>query len=84
MKKFEEKRGTHVVLKVEDIEGALDDTQQLEFAKLTSFIAGYRRAKGKEPYPEYIVINKDEPYKSVVMDALEQGEKSKAAGSDFK
>jgi nucleoid DNA-binding protein len=83
-KEFERKTGTHVVLKVEDIERALDDKQKVEFAKLTSFIAGYRKARGKEAQPEYLVVNKDEPYTFMVEEAIEQGERLKAGGSDFK
>jgi hypothetical protein len=84
MKKFERKIGTHIVLKVEDIENALDDEQKLEFAKLTSFIAGYRRGKGKNPKPGYIVVNQDEPYIGMVIEAIANGEMYKAGGSDFK
>jgi len=77
MKRFKIKEGTHEVLKLEDINKALDCEQIIQLTKLVSFIRGYRKAKGKQPRPKYLVVNCDEPYADRVREVIKQGELSK-------
>ena len=77
MKRFKRKENTHVVLKVDDIQKAFDLETQHLLECLTSYISGYRRAKNKEAYPTYLVVNMDEPYAAKVLEVIKEGELSK-------
>lgn len=52
---------THTVFKNKDVE-ALPHRFQLMLNRVANEIMGTRRRAGKDPSPNYIVVNTDEPY----------------------
>jgi hypothetical protein len=74
MLEFEQKVGTHVVFKLEDISNGLTPDELAQFGELAGKIAKHRKCLGKEPYPLYLVINKDEPYSKLVYEVIKYGE----------
>ena len=76
MKKFEIKKGTHIVLKVDDIKKYLNDSQQ---GALSSFIKTINngRVNDKKGLNDYYVCNVKEPYADKVYEIIINGEIAK-------
>jgi len=76
MKEFKIKQGTHVVLKVEDIEKYLNENQQ---GVLRSFAKTIEqgRLKDNKKLNDYYVVNTDEPYAPTVFETIINGEMKK-------
>jgi hypothetical protein len=77
MNKFEVKNATHIVFKIKDAINALTDEEIEEHERILSKIALYRESVHKVSYPEYYVVNKDEPYAKTVFNAIKNGEEEK-------
>ena len=75
MKKFEVKEGTHVVLKISDIYGALTEKEQEKFFEFVNKVADHRELCEKEKYPKYYVVNVDESYSDLVLEVIKYGER---------
>ena len=73
MKKFEVKRGTHIVLKVADVEKYLNESQ---IGALHSFIKTINngRLNDKKELNDYYVVNHKEPYSDKVYEIIINGE----------
>lgn len=76
MKKFEVKKGTHIVLKVDDIKKYLNESQQ---GTLNSFIKTINngRVNDKKGLNDYYVCNTKEPYADEVYEVIINGEIAK-------
>ena len=76
MKEFEVKQGTHIVLKVADVEKYLNDSQR---GALYSFIGKVEdgRLSDKKRLNDYYVVNRDEPYATKVFVDIVLGEVAK-------
>jgi hypothetical protein len=72
--KGEVKTGTHLVLKMSEINavGTLDELQALE--RICKKVGQRRQAQGKNPDPKYLVVNHDEHYADDVWDVISKGE----------
>ena len=73
--------GTHLVLKIDDIEGALSKEQIAQLDELCAYVRLCRSERGKDPNPEYLVCNRDEPYAQAVENAINNGENLKRNGN---
>ncbi len=58
--------GTHIVLKLKDIDKYLNECDKAKLSKICRTIADGREADGKEAEPGYFICNKDEPYADIV------------------
>lgn len=74
--------GTHLVLKVGDLEGALSPEEIRSLVSMIRKVELYRELKGKAPSPQYFVCNEDEPYAGKVELAILRGEETKAKESE--
>lgn len=62
----------HIVIKIEDLY-RINSFFKIEMLKNDlNDIQASRKADGKEPCPEYIVINTDEPYINEIIDILKK------------
>jgi hypothetical protein len=61
----------HLVLKIKDIQNLSYHTQN-DLKATCICIKANRQSKGKDPYPEYIVVNTDEPYINEIIDVLKR------------
>jgi len=75
MKEFKVKEGTHLVLKYEDIYGALAEKEREKFFELSNKVADHRELCEKEKNPKYYVINQDESYAYLVLEVIKYGER---------
>ncbi len=77
MKEFVEKKGTHIVLKNEDTFNCLNVFENVVLCEILKKVSSYRELKGKNPFPEYYIVNVDEPYANLVLEVIKYGEKNK-------
>lgn len=63
---------SHLVLKLDDIEKVLIDKRKEQLADICRFIRDNRKIREKNPAPEYIVINTDEPYINDIIEILKK------------
>lgn len=61
-----------IVLKISDINDALNGDEIEEFTKLCHRVTKYREQKGKNPNNEYIVVNIDEPYAPEIIEIMKR------------
>ena len=69
--------GKFLVLKSEDIQKHLSEEEQEQLLHMTQKIGAGRIQEGKNPFNEYWVCSKDEPYANVVYHNILIGEKIK-------
>lgn len=62
-------RITHVVLKKADVEAA---NMGAKLQVVSEIVGRHRESEGKNPAPEYIVVNVDEPYASEIINVLKK------------
>ncbi|MNH33058.1 hypothetical protein D3C79_935450 [compost metagenome] len=62
---------THTVFKNEDIE-ALPHRFQLQLNRVSNAVMGHRSKLGKQASPEYLVVNRDEPWAHEVQAIIEK------------
>lgn len=60
---------THVVLKKADVEMA---GVRGRLQTVSELVGMYRKSMGKNPAPEYIVVNRDEPFADEVIEVLKK------------
>ena len=73
MKEFEVKQGTHIVLKVADVEKYLTDNQKYQLKRIQTVIE-YGRIESKKKLNDYYVVNLDEPYADKIYEVIKNGE----------
>ena len=73
MEKFEVKQGTHIVLKVADVEKYLTDNQKYQLKRIQTVIE-YGRIESKKKLNDYYVVNLDEPYADKIYEVIKNGE----------
>ena len=73
MKKFEVKRNTHIVAKVDDIKKYLNESQQGAFYSFLKKIEDGRKSD-KKNINDYYVVNVKEPYGDKVYEVIINGE----------
>lgn len=71
MKEFEVKQGTHIVLKVSDVE-QLNTQDQFNLHMILENVKALRKSQGKKNN-EYLVVNCDEPYADDVREVIKYG-----------
>ena len=74
---FKEKVDTHLVLKLDDVENALDLEEIELLNELFDKIARYRISQRKNAFSEYYIVNIDEPYADQVYDIIMENEMNK-------
>lgn len=62
-------RKTHMVFKIQDISDAYAHGVANE---LSHRVKNLRETQGKNPTPEYLVINRDEPYAPEIIEVLKK------------
>ena len=86
MKEFEIKDGTHVVFKIKDIVSYTTEPHEKginhELEEIHRKIAKGREESGRDPFPSYYVINKDEPYADEIFDVIRRGELAKPSSKE--
>ena len=65
-------RFTHLILKLEDLDKALNQKEAYVLSEILEKYERYRLVQKKIPTPEYIVINADEPYIQEIIDILKK------------
>lgn len=78
MNKFEYKTDTHVVIKRNDALTLLTVGEQIQLANILEKIRLKRFTAGKNPKPEYYIVNKDEPYADKIFEEIRKGEEAKS------
>jgi len=73
MKTFEIKKGTHIVIKIEDAEEYLTESEARFLNSILDKIDRGRKAYHKKKN-EYLIVNTDEPYANKVMQVIKEGE----------
>lgn len=61
---------THLVLKNTDIAAACTPNQVATLQAMDNLVYLHRLATGRNPEPQYIVINRDEPYIDEIIDVM--------------
>lgn len=74
---FKEKVDTHLVLKMEDVENALELREIEILNEILDKIARYRISQQKNAFSEYYIVNTDEPYADQVYDIIMENEMDK-------
>jgi len=69
-----------LVLKIDDVVAALEDTELVQLEKLCDEVRKYRVLRGKKPNTKYVTVNQDEPYAEIVWKLIETFENLKAGG----
>lgn len=62
---------THLVWKNADISEVCSPEELRTLAQISTKIRAYREMTGREAVPEYLVVNKDEPYADIVEQVIE-------------
>lgn len=65
---------THTVLKNDDIQRALSDTKQKQLCRILKEVRKFREFTARNPTPNYIVINADEPFAEEVAHILRKND----------
>jgi hypothetical protein len=60
-----------IVLKVEDLEEALDDKEVLDLLNILATVKRHRAGKDQTPEPKYYVVNTDEKYAPAIKAVIE-------------
>lgn len=60
--KMEKKEHKYLVLKLDDLREYLTEEGQRDLARTADYIQSMRKQDGREPNPDYIICNQDEPY----------------------
>ena len=68
-----------LVFKVEDIEKVCDQKQLVELYKIARMIRIMRENEGRNPDPNYLVVNTDESYADKVKSIIEENEGEKVS-----
>jgi hypothetical protein len=63
-----------IVFKVEDIEKSCNEKQLRDLYVIAHTIKELRTKEGRNPDPDYFVVNKDEPYADKVKALIEEHE----------
>ncbi len=80
MSKARMKRDTHLVLKQIDILDALSSDERLAFMNAVGKVSKYRVDTHRAASPDYIVVNRDEPYAVLVQELVLACEDLKGRG----
>lgn len=68
------RKGTHMVLKMDDIRKYLSDEQICELNNISQTIQNGREKDGKNKCNEYYICNVDEPYADEVLEVILKAE----------
>lgn len=63
---------THMVLKIKDVKAVCPAHQIATLQAVGSLVYKHRLDTGRDPEPEYIVVNRDEPYSGNVVAVLRE------------
>ena len=74
---FQYKDDTHIVIKRDDVLTMLTTDEAVALACILEKIENTRFEQGKKIRQAYYVVNKDEPYSSVILDIIRLGELAK-------
>jgi hypothetical protein len=71
---FKRKETSHIVLKLADVRAALTVEEQDELMRLGEKVALYRESTLRNGFPNYYVVNADEPYAPAILEMIKCGE----------
>lgn len=73
-----ERENKYLVLKWDDLRGALSELEHNQLAKICGKIGGYRSSVGKEVFQRHVVVNENEAYAEQVWGLIEAAQQEQS------